>query len=100
MDRDERRWMQKENWKVVSKLIRQERQRVHKFVTTAEAKDPRILSERDGERMRKEKIKADKIAALQAAQQAVLDAKRCAPPLVHYQISSRSSLYKVLFICL
>lgn len=37
-DREERRWMQKENWKVVSKLVKQERTRLHKFVIMAESK--------------------------------------------------------------
>lgn len=49
-DREERRWMQKENWKVVSKFVQQEHQRVMKFVNLCESKDPRILAHRLAER--------------------------------------------------
>lgn len=43
-DREERKWMQKENWKVVKAMLKAERQRVLRFVSTAESKDPRIIA--------------------------------------------------------
>lgn len=65
-DRDERRWMQKENWKVVCKLVKQERQRVLRFVSAAEARDPRLIRERELEKQRKIEAKAGKKAAKEA----------------------------------
>ena len=51
---------------MVCKLVKQERQRVLRFVSAAEARDPRLIRERELEKQRKIEAKAGKKAAKEA----------------------------------
>lgn len=61
-NRNERRWMEKENKKLKSKMIKQEIQRIKSLVSLAYDNDPRIIEqnkqiEEEKERKREEKRK-------------------------------------------
>ncbi|EZG46815.1 DnaJ domain protein [Gregarina niphandrodes] len=66
-DKEEKKWMQKENWKVVKGLLKAERQRVLKFVTTAEAQDPRLKEAREKARVAKLEASMKKMTPAQRA---------------------------------
>eukprot|EP00438_Fugacium_kawagutii_P028118 Skav229517 [mRNA] locus=scaffold887:33038:42973:+ [translate_table: standard] len=52
--REERRWMQRENEKVARRYKQQERDRIAKLVSLAEAADPRVQAEVEAERKQRE----------------------------------------------
>ncbi len=56
-DRDEKRWMEKQNANELKKRKKAEVNRIATLVDRARARDPRILKDKEDERSRKEEAK-------------------------------------------